>query len=50
LVFEPVQVRCIALFKLAVRETLFFGALVPGLDEVLGDIDAQDVRSKPRLW
>jgi len=35
-----VQVGCIAFLKLAVREALFFSALVPGLDEVLGDIDA----------
>jgi hypothetical protein len=39
------EIGGIALAKCAVRKTLRRGALVPGLDEVAGNIDAEDVRS-----
>jgi hypothetical protein len=43
------QIGGIAFLKPAVRQTLLLGTPVPGLDEVLRDIDAQHIRSGSRL-
>src|SRR5207302_10142461 len=49
-IFQLVEIGRIAFLKRAVREALRSCALVPGLNEIAGDIDAQHVRSESRLW
>ena len=50
MIFQLVQIGCIAFLKLAVREALLLCSLVTGLDKVARDIDAQHVRSESRRW
>ena len=48
MVADPLQVARIALLKRQSLEPRRRGPLVPGVDEVLGDVDADDVRSQLR--
>src|SRR6185436_14362245 len=49
LVAQVVEVGRVALLKTAVREARFSGAPVPGLHQIAGDIDTQDISSELRL-
>ena len=50
MIFQLVQIGRIAFLKLAVREALLLCTLVPSLNKVPRDIDAQNIRSESRLW
>ena len=49
MILQVFQIGGIAFLKLAIREALFLGTLIPGLDEILRDVDAQHIRSESRL-
>ena len=49
MIFQLVQIGRIAFLKLTIRQAFCFCAFVPGVNQVAGNIDAEHVRSKPRL-